>query len=228
MDTLIRKMLHVEFKEKADDPSVMTGFVGSTIDEDRDDDILDPKGADLSDYTRNPVFLADHTYSVHSIVGKTFDHKVTDKGIEFSVQFDMDDPAAARVAHKFRKGFAKAISVGFRGTEATLRKNLDEGHFAYKAESHGLYFSKWAVREFSAVAVPANPNALVEARAAKGLVGDGDGVKAAVLDLIAKDADIRSAVRGLLMGAAAHSDEDGSSGSGAAVPPSLATWLSSQ
>lgn len=223
MNDLIRKTCTVEFAKDEKDASILHGVMGSTIDEDRDDDVLDPKGADLKDYARNPIFLADHDYSVHQIIGKTFNHEVTPQGIKFSVQFDMDDPAAAKIANKFSKGFAKAISVGFRGVEATQRKNLDEGHFAHKAESSGLYFAKWAVREFSAVAVPANPNALAASVGGKGLER-GDGMKAHILDLITKDKDIRSAVRGLLMGA--QFSEGSEEGSGD-VLSSVRSWLSS-
>src|SRR5262245_56226361 len=112
MDT-IHKVCTVEFQKDEKDPSILHGVMGSTIDEDRDDDVLDPKGADLEDYKRNPIFLADHNYSVHSIIGRTFNHQVTDKGISFSVKFDMDDPSAANIARKFANGFAKAVSVGF-------------------------------------------------------------------------------------------------------------------
>ncbi len=224
MNDIIRKSVTIDFEKDSKDPSILHGVVGSTIDEDRDDDVLDPKGADLGDYKRNPLFLANHDYDVREIIGKTFNHEVTDQGIKFSVQFDMEDPAAAVIARKYANGFAKAISVGFRGLEATQRKNLEPDHFAHKAESSGLYFSKWAVREFSAVAVPANPNALAAAEGGKSALHRGDGLKASILELVSKDKDIRSAVRGLLMGTQFES------GSESEVEPSelpLKAWLSS-
>lgn len=222
MNDTIRKSFSIDFEKDTKDPSILHGVVGSTIDEDRDDDVLDPKGADLSDYKRNPLFLANHDYDVREIIGKTFNHEVTDTGIKFSVQFDMEDPAAAVIARKFANGFAKAISVGFRGLEATQRKNLEAGHFAHKAESSGLYFSKWAVREFSGVAVPANPNALAASAGGKGM-DRGDGLKALLLELVSKDKDIRSAVRGLLMGAQ-FEDESGSDVEPKSLP--IASWFS--
>lgn len=219
MNDIIHKTVTCEFTKADDTGRVMHGFMGSTIHEDRDGDILDPKGADLTDYKTNPVFLADHTYSVRQIVGKTFDHQVTDQGVKFSVEWDLEDPSAAVVAGKYARKFARAISVGFRGTEATQRKNLPEGHFAFKGESQGIYFEKWDVREFSAVAVPANPNALAAGLGMKGI--QGDGFKAWLLDAIAKDKDIRSAVRGLLMGAQVSEGSE----EPAAVLASVKSWL---
>ena len=226
---IIRKMITVELKADSDG-RVLQGVVGSTIDEDRDDDILDPKGCDLSEYETNPVFLADHRYSVDAIIGRTVNHQVTDKGVTFDVEFDMDDPEAARIAGKYQRKMARAVSVGFRGTVAQRRANLPSDHFAYKDGSYGIYFEKWTVREFSAVAIPANPNALAPkeaaALAAKGL--RDDGLKAAVLDLVRSDEEFRSAIRGVIMSSSAKGqDSEEEPPSSEDSGHSLAGWMGS-
>jgi hypothetical protein len=143
------------------------------------------------------------------------------------VEWDLDDPAAALIAGKYARKFARGISVGFKGLDYERRTNLSADHFAYKEGSHGLYFKSWQPREFSGVAIGANANALAGSKGIEGM--SGDGLKAYLLDLVAKDADFRSAVRGLVMSAPGQladgsSSEDG--GKGSEQAPSLGAWLS--
>ena len=74
------------------------------------------------------------------------------------VQFDLEDPFANLVFNKYAKGYLNAGSIRFRPTE------VDEK--AIMPGQSGVTIKKWDLLEFSAVPVPANPQAL--AQVAKG------------------------------------------------------------
>jgi len=125
----------------------------STNDIDRHGDILEPKGIDIKAFKKNPVVMWAHDYSQLPIARAP---KITvDKG---SIQADLEwwkgSAFAVEVSEMYRQGFLSAWSVGFLPTK------WDEITDEKSGEITGYHIKKWELLEFSAVPIPANPNAL--------------------------------------------------------------------
>lgn len=129
---------------------------------DRDGDILRASGVDFTNYMKNPVFLGFHN-SHDFPLGKVVKFWVENDSVKADVYFptlaelssDMNNVSEkARVIdftyHCYKTGMLNAVSVGFIPTE-------------YKETRTGLDVTKWELLEFSAVAVPANQDAIAEA-----------------------------------------------------------------
>ncbi len=144
--------------ERATFPSVqLAASVGadatcriSSIDKDRDGDIIEPRGIDFTAYMKNPVVLYAHDY--HSLpVGKCVGIRVTDTDVTASWKWLPNDEFAARVRNAWDAGFLNGTSVGFKPTKAErLGAGLPEG----------VRFVKCELLEFSIVPVPANQTAV--------------------------------------------------------------------
>lgn len=129
---------------------------------DRDGDILRASGVDFTNYMKNPVFLGFHN-SHDFPLGKVVKFWVENDSVKADVYFptlaelssDMNNVSEkARVIdftyHCYKTGMLNAVSVGFIPLEWTETKN-------------GFDITKWELLEFSAVAVPANQDAIAEA-----------------------------------------------------------------
>ncbi len=127
----------------------------STADRDRDGDIVVPTGAIIENFLKNPVVLFGHNYASLP-VGRCRALSISDDKIEADVEFAPADvnPLAPHVENAYRKGFMNSWSIGFIPLE-----------YEPLGEGKGYKYTKWELLEFSAVPVPANPNALTEVRA---------------------------------------------------------------
>lgn len=142
---------------------------------DRDGDILRANGVDFTNYMKNPVFLGFHN-SRDFPLGKVVKFWVEGNSVKADVYFptlkelssDMNNVSEkARLIdfcfHCYKTGMLNAVSVGFIPLEWVETEN-------------GFDILKWELLEFSAVAVPANQDAIAEAvksfgdEFAKGLV----------------------------------------------------------
>ncbi len=123
-------------------------ILGTTPTKDRYGDIVEPKGADLRAFRRNPVFLWAHNYSQPPI-GKSINEKIGDEGIEYTIQF-ADTEFAKEIFGLYRDGFLNAASIGFIPLE----------YEPVSSDSYGYRYTKWEQLELSGVPVPANPDAL--------------------------------------------------------------------
>lgn len=122
---------------------------------DRQGDVVEPGGADVANFLRNPVVLADHDYSIHSIIGRASKLEISKEGITATTTFaktDLGQQAFALV----QSGMARGWSIGFRPIEHESIK--DE-----KGNLKGFRFKKWELLEYSLVAIPANPDAVMNA-----------------------------------------------------------------
>lgn len=155
---LISKQFVAETKADAAERTVTAIISTSSID--RDKEILVPKGADFSNYLKNPVVMWAHNYFGQPI-GRAMWIKRRGNTIVAKVEF-ANTEQADEVYELFKGGFLSAFSVGFRVLEA--REPTDEDIKA-NPEWKGArrIFLKWELLEFSVVAVPANPEALVQA-----------------------------------------------------------------
>jgi hypothetical protein len=129
---------------------------------DRDGDILRASGVDFTNYMKNPVFLSFHN-SREFPLGKVTKFWVEGNTVKAIVYFPTieelsSDPANASekaklvdfTYHCYKTGMLNAVSVGFIPLEWVETEN-------------GFDILKWELLEFSAVAVPANQDAIAEA-----------------------------------------------------------------
>ena len=129
---------------------------------DRDGDILRASGVDFSNYMKNPVFLSFHN-SREFPLGKVTKFWVEGNEVKAIVYFptleelSTDPNNASEKAklvdftyHCYKTGMLNAVSVGFIPLEWIETDN-------------GYDILKWELLEFSAVAVPANQDAIAEA-----------------------------------------------------------------
>ena len=149
---------------------------------DRDGDILRASGVDFTNYMKNPVFLSFHN-SREFPLGKVTRFWVEGNSVKADVYFPTieelsTNPEQASEKAKlvdftyncYKTGMLNAVSVGFIPLEWTESET-------------GFDILKWELLEFSAVAVPANQDAIAEAvksfgdEFAKGFVSKMESVK---------------------------------------------------
>lgn len=143
----------------------MTATISSNA-KDRQGEVLEPKGVDLKNYLKNPVVLWAHDYSLPPI-GKALWVRRDGDTVVSKVQF-AKTPFAQEIFQLFKEGFLKAFSVGFMPKEWT---DGDGQKTPYRT------YSKWEMLEYSAVPVPANPEAIALAMS-KGILRDPTLIKA--------------------------------------------------
>ncbi len=155
-------MLHKQYIAKIetdDDERTVTAII-STDTIDRDFEVMKPSGANLENYMKNPVVLWAHNYAEPSI-GKALWVTKTRKNIRAKTKF-ADTPRADEIYQLYRGGYLKAFSVGFISTESH-RPEPKEIEKRPELANVRTIIDKWELLEFSAVPVPANPEALATA-----------------------------------------------------------------
>ena len=129
---------------------------------DRDGDILRASGVDFTNYLKNPVFLGFHN-SRDFPLGKVVKFWVEGDSVKADVYFPKIEELSSdinNVSEKarlidfcyccYKTGMLNAVSVGFIPVEWIETEN-------------GYDILKWELLEFSAVAVPANQDAIAQA-----------------------------------------------------------------
>ena len=129
---------------------IITG-IASTPTPDRDNDIIDPKGAKFA----LPIpLLWQHNHN--QPIGEVIEATVTDAGIEITAKIakiEEDGTLKNRIDEAWqsiKSGLVKCFSVGFR--------LLD---YAYHKDDYGLDVKEWEWYELSVVTVPANSDAVI-------------------------------------------------------------------
>lgn len=142
-------------------------FVGELLDEDKDADgtrpvmittdgidrmneVVDPKGIDLENFKKNPVILFAHRYDLPPIGSAQWIQR-REKGIVAKPRF-ANTQFAQEIKQLYTDGHMKAWSIGF----IPLEVQPGDG----KKGSPSRIYTKSELLEFSAVPVPANPEAL--------------------------------------------------------------------
>jgi len=131
---------------------------------DRDGDVLIANGCDFTNFEKNPIFLSFHN-SHDFPLGKPKNWGVEGNAVYCDVYFptveelSTDKECASEKAklvdftyHCYKTGMLNAVSVGFIATDLEPNK-----------ETSGYIIKKWELLEFSAVAVPANQDAIAQA-----------------------------------------------------------------
>jgi len=179
-DMIRRMLLPVLAKEHGEDGDEkgdgLTWVVASTDAEDSYRDVVDQESWQLARFTANPVIMYAHDYHGQPVVGRAEKFEVRDgvklasgrtsKALVMGIKWDTSEvnQLGQLVASQFKGGFLKAVSVGFRSGDYTLRSELPEDH-GYHGE-RGYLLRNNELLEVSAVPIPANPEAVV--MAAKG------------------------------------------------------------
>lgn len=155
---MIRKVFNSVIKDINVADRTLTALV-STAGQDRMDDILDPKGADLKNFNKNPVVLWAHDYQAPPIAKALWTRKKPE-GVISKMKFASTE-FAQEIFDLYKDGFLNAFSVGFIPKE---KEPVDP-----EQQWGGQRFIKWELLEYSAVPVPANPEALALA-VSKGII----------------------------------------------------------
>jgi HK97 family phage prohead protease len=123
----------------------------------RDGDILVPGGCVLDNYLQNPIQLWQHDPS--EPVGTNSDIVVRPDCIEARTTFAPAgvSPVADKVRGLVKSGIIRSVSVGFEPLDA---EPIDPAK-----PLRGLRITKWELLECSFVSIPADPGAVVTARA---------------------------------------------------------------
>jgi len=155
-------MIKKQFIGKAevdDDERTITATISTGI-VDRENEVLLPKGAEFEQYLKNPVVLWAHSYK-DTPIAKAQWIKKGSKYIQAKAKF-ADTVKAEEIYQLYKGGFLKAFSVGFLPKETHSPTPDEIKKHPEWAEAH-LIYDKWELLEFSAVPVPANPEALAVA-----------------------------------------------------------------
>jgi HK97 family phage prohead protease len=137
--------------EMTEDRSIR--FTITTGEPDRERDVIDPAGWDLSAFLKNPVVLFAHDYDSLPVAKATTVEQQGDKLIATAEFAPADlNPMAEQVFQMLKAGFLKGASVGFRPLT-----------FEYNETRGGIDFREQELLEFSIVPVPANAQALMAA-----------------------------------------------------------------
>jgi len=122
----------------------------STKSIDRDGDMVEPSGALLMDYKKNPVVMFCHDYKTLPI-GKCEWVRSNEFGIVAKTKYAVNSNPLAKQIYEYRKeGFPLAKSIGFIPLETNPRPKKN-------VRNHIL---KFLMLEYSDVPVPANADAL--------------------------------------------------------------------
>ena len=150
--------ISTEMPKALDDGSRVIRFCFSDGAVDRMGDTIDPNGWDLTDFSRNPVALWAHDSSAPPI-GRAANVGPEGQRLMGDIEFAPPEayPFAETIFQLTRGGFLNAVSVGFLPIEFEWSKDDDR--------EWGIDFLKQSLLEISVCPIPANPNALGEARA---------------------------------------------------------------
>jgi hypothetical protein len=153
---------------KMDEDARRVTHVISTARLDRGGRYIEQSGWQLGEYRKNNVVMANHDYDIEKMIGNGVDVAVVDDELQATTEFGAEalGPLAFRLV---QSGMAKAWSVGWQGTKshsigaeegcavcAMLQKKID----------WGVHYVKQTLLEYSLVAVPANPDAVMRLQAA--------------------------------------------------------------
>jgi HK97 family phage prohead protease len=157
-DVMLRQGFTSEIKI-LEDTERTARFTISTDSEDRDKDTISITGWKLENYRKNPVVLWAHMYW-QPPVGKAIELTISEHKLISTAKFTSQEEYefGAMVYRLIKGGYLNATSVGFQPLK-----------WSYSEERRGRYgpavdFLEQELLEYSVVPVPANPEALIEAR----------------------------------------------------------------
>ena len=147
-----------------DDERTVTATI-TTSAVDRYNEVVLAKGAELENFLKNPVVLWVHN-SHEPPIAKALWIKKSRNKIVAKLKFVSKEVSefAEQIYQMYKSGFLKAFSIGFRPDFDEIRAPKPEEIEKNPAWANvRRLFLKWELLEFSAVPVPANPEALATA-----------------------------------------------------------------
>ncbi len=152
----LRKALIADEIKQVEGEARAIQFTISTGSVDRDKDTVNPDGWKLAAYKKNPVVQWAHDYKAPPIA-RAPKIKIQDGKLVSTAEFVPGEvyPFAEMIFQMVKGGFLNATSVGFHASK-----------WNFNEDRRGVDFLEQELLEFSVVPVPANPEALVEARSA--------------------------------------------------------------
>lgn len=141
-----------EVKEIDAENRTITGMI-TTDAVDRYREVVDPNGAVLEAYRKNPVVLLNHA-SWGLPIGKNLWIKSASNGLIAKTQF-ADTQLGRDVLGLYEGKYMRAWSIGFI---PQAWEDYDVVEFGYRRK-----YTQWELLEYSAVTVPANPEAVTNA-----------------------------------------------------------------
>jgi len=168
-------------------------FTISTPNIDRDGDTISVKGWDLKAYKKNPVVLWAHNYDMPPVgrALKTFKEGDVLKSHALFTPEEIS-PFGYMIYQMIKNKFLNTTSVGFKPTDFEFVTEEDKSGNIIR---RGIDFKKQELLEYSVVPVPANAEALVEARS----VGINTVPLKAWAESVLDDWDYQSDKTGLLV-----------------------------
>ena len=168
-----RKQYVSEIKVMEDEEMTVVAKISTTA-IDADGDIVDPSGAILTRFLKNPVIHADHSYKVEDVIGKATELSVTQDGITAKIKFANVTQRARDCWELVKAGYVRANSIGFIALKGVIRgtKEFDEyvKGVSYKVDAGcNRIITSFELLESSVVSIPANPLALMQAISAKSI-----------------------------------------------------------
>jgi HK97 family phage prohead protease len=145
---------YAEVRALDDQPNTIEAVISDAT-MDRAGDVVEQSGWQLDSYKKNPVVLWAHDSSIPPI-GKAVDVRVSAGKLRATTLF-ATTPLAQEVFQLYRGGFLRSFSVGFKPLAFRPIRD-DDGNVT------GFRFMKQELLEYSAVSIPANPNAVVMMR----------------------------------------------------------------
>jgi HK97 family phage prohead protease len=157
-DAHLRKTFVAEAKAAVDGERIID-FIISTDAIDRMGDTISVDGWQLADYRKNPVVLWAHDSSMPPIA-KASNVRVEDGKLKARAEFVTREMSlfGDQIYQMIKGGFLSAVSVGFDPMKWVWSE--EDGR------TMGIDFTQQELLEFSVVPIPANPEALIEARSA--------------------------------------------------------------
>ena len=139
-------------------------FVASDETADREGDVMRMDGGDFTDFKTNPQFLYVHDY--HGITIGSVLKLVVDKSdssnpkLVITVLFQTVTDEAADLFELTRRGFMKAVSIGFRAKEGGIHFPTEAEREAMGMRPGGVIFMAWELYEVSLCPIGMNAHAL--------------------------------------------------------------------
>ena len=166
-DKKIIKIAKIEIKN-IDKEKHTVEVIVSTENKDSDGDIIlaTAFNKNMKRYKSNPVLINSHNYrDIQNIIGKALNLKSSEKGLRAVFQYFVGQGnAAADWAFKLAESGIAAFSIGFIGLDYEYIREKDAEGREYIS---GRKFKEVELLEISQVTVPANKDAVLEARGYK-------------------------------------------------------------
>lgn len=156
------KRIGVEYHDGLEKRIIQYRFTDTTVD--RHNEVIKPKGVDLSKYRKDPILCGQHKWAKFNI-GKSLQTKYYPEfdDVAGMCMFFDDIIDSTGVSEDFfrmcRSGAMQQGSIGYMARREDIRHPSPEEQEQYKIDKYGYVFDKIELLEFSPVTIPSNPNA---------------------------------------------------------------------